>query len=125
MIIAGPIIRGIHVVQHHGILGLELNRTGYINNVADGNVIITTGDGNGHLLIDTTALVISNSYGISLNQLLTISQGGNNTFINLKVPVDGFVGGIEGGRKGADIVGSIGRKSKSVVVACIGIREGK
>ena len=87
--------------------------------------IIAADDGHGHLAIKTTSMVISNSYGISLNQLLTISQGGNSTFINLKVPVDCFVGSVEGRRKGTYIVVRTSSESDGVVVACIDICKGK
>ena len=75
-------------------------------------------------MIDTTAVIVCNGDGVGLDQLFS-THGNNGTFINLKVPFDGIIDCIEDRRKGADIVGSISSKRKSVIVACIGIREGK
>ena len=96
LIVVRQIICGIHVEHCNTVVRHDCNGAHYIINHADDRGYITTGDGHRDLLIDTATLVISNSYGISLNQLLTISQGGNSTFIYLKVPVNCFVGGVNG-----------------------------
>ena len=87
--------------------------------------IIAAGDSHGDLLIETSAVIVSDGDGVGLDQLFICTNSCNGAFIHLEVPVDDLVGRIEDGRKGANIVGSICYKGEGVIVAWIGIREGK
>ena len=111
------------MVTHAGPTPRKINSDG-VRNVYH-RCIIAAGDSHGDLLIDTTAVIVGEGDCVGLDQLFTSAHGSNGAFINLKVPFDGIVGRIEDRCEGANIVGSISRKRKSVIVAGIGICEGE